>query len=281
MVSVILLAHNHAPYTRQCLLSVLQTQPPDIEIIVVNNGSTDETHTLLEHVAQRAAAAHVPMHVITHKHNLGCATARNLAVAQASGDEIVFMDNDIIVPDPCWLQKFTHVLHTRQNAAIVGPKLCYPFEPRNIQCAGVAVSPTGRVLFRGRGRPRNDPRFSRCQEVQSLISACWIFRRKLYDEIGGLDEIFNPIQFEDLDFCYRARSRGHRLFYTPDPVIHHWESITSTDTPSLNNRYVVIKNGMRFKKRWRHMFEKENGPRDDETRWHPVEMPTLERPRTR
>lgn len=281
VVSIVILAHNQSQYTRQCLLSVLESRPLNLELIVVDNGSTDETPRVLEKIAQTAAAGGVALQVLSPGENLGCSTARNMAVEKASGEEVVFLDNDTTFPDPAWLEKLQRILHTEENAAIVGPKLCYPFEPNLIQCAGVGISRSGRVLFRGRGEANDSALFNQREEVQCLTSACWMFRRSLYDEIGGLDEVFNPIQFEDLDFCYRARSSGYRVVYTPDPIVYHWESITSDRTPSLNNRYVIIRNGMEFKKRWRHMFEKEDGPSDAETRWKFMEMPSLEGRRRR
>ena len=270
MVSIVVLAYNKAAYTRACLQSVLQTQPPDLELIVVDNGSTDETPRMLDELSRESRTKGAPVRVLRQEENLGCSTARNMAVSAAAGEEIVFLDNDTIVPDPAWLEKMRSVLKAEKDGAIVGPKLCYPVEPHLIQCAGVGVSRTGRVLFRGRGEPAD--RFAHREEVRALISACFMFRRSLYDEIGGLDEAFNPIQYEDFDFCYRARSRGYRVIYTPDPVIYHWESVTSTGSATIPNRYVIIKHGMLFKKRWRHMFEKEDGPSDEETRWRSIEL---------
>lgn len=281
MVSVIILAYNHAAYTRNCLHSLLDTRPLDFEIIVVDNGSTDNTPEILTKAQTTAQAQGVDLRILSPGRNLGCSTARNLAVDKSSGEEIIFLDNDTTFPDHQWIEKLKHILHTQNNAAIVGPKLCYPFDDQRIQCAGVGISQTGRVLFRGRGEPNNAPRFNQLEEVQCLISACWIFRRSLYDEIGGLDEIYNPIQFEDFDLCYRARSKGHTVWYTPDPIVHHWESITSTDTPSLNNRRIVIRNGMTFKQRWRHMFATENGPDEEDTHWKFMDLPSLDGPRAR
>jgi GT2 family glycosyltransferase len=281
MVSVVLLAHNHARYTRMCLESVLRTRPLDLELVLIDNGSTDATPDVLEAVAADAEARDAACRVLRPGKNLGCCTARNMGVAHASGDEVVFLDNDTVVADPAWIEKLKAVLYSDERIGIVGPKLCYPFAPHAIQCAGVGISRTGRVLFRGRGEPQDAPEYNAQRDVQCLISACWMFRRSLYDRVGGLDEIFNPIQYEDLDFCYRARSRGYRVVYTPEPVVYHWESITSDGTPRLNNRYVIVRNGMRFKARWRSMFEKEDGPADDATRWRFMDMPSLDGPRRR
>ena len=192
MVSVVILAHNKAAYTDVCLRSILETDTPDFELVVMNNGSSDRTAELLEELSQKFAAKGVSCKTLTSSECLGTSTARNQCVAEAAGDEVVFLDNDTVIPDAAWLEKLKRLLDSDPGIAIVGPKLCYPFEPHPIQCAGVGISRTGRVLFRGRGEPKDDPRFSKVEEVQTLTSACFMFRRSLYDEIGGLDEVFNP-----------------------------------------------------------------------------------------
>ena len=281
MDSIILLTHNKAIYTEQCLRSLLTTRPASFEAVVLDNGSTDETLALLDRLKPEFAAIGAVLHVIACGSNIGCCTARNRGIEAARGDTIVFLDNDTVIVDPAWLETLRAVLGRDTNTGIVGPKVCYPFEPYWIQCAGVGISRTGRVQFRGRGEPRDDPRFNRTEEVQALISACFMFPKSLTDEIGGLDEAFNPIQYEDLDFCYRARSKGYRVVYTHETEVHHWESITSDGTPVLHNEYLIIKHGMLFKKRWRHMFEHENGPSDEETKWKIITMPSLEGERSR
>jgi len=202
-------------------------------------------------------------------------------VESAEGNDIVFLDNDTLIPDPLWIGTLQSALHANDRIGIVGPLLCYPFAPHRIQCAGVGVSRSGRVQFRGRGEPGDSPEYAVTEDVQALISACFMFPKRLFDEIGGLDEAFNPVQYEDLDFCYRTRSRGYRVVYSPDTVVHHWESITTDGTSAIPNRYVIIKNGMLFKRRWKHLFETEDGPSDAETQWKPIDMPSLEGHRRR
>lgn len=281
MYSIIILTHNKAVYTRACLESILKCGCRDIQVIVLDNGSTDETPALLEEMRKKFAEAGGELKPILHDRNIGCSTARNKGIENADGRYIVFLDNDTVIPDPDWLTKMSGVLEEEPKARIVGPKICYPFEPHWIQCAGVGVSRTGRVQFRGRGEPNDLPRLNRREEVQALISACFMFDAELPSEIGGLDEAFNPVQYEDIDFCYRARSRGHRVIYTPDPIVYHWESITSDGTAALPNKYLIVKHGMIFKRRWKHMFENEDGPADEETKWKTIEMPSLEGRRKR
>lgn len=267
LISVITLTRNKLEYTRRCLVSLLQTAYAPWELIVVDNGSTDGTPAWLDRFRAQAEAAGVRVTLVLNPGNVGCSTARNQGIAKARGTRIVFVDNDVALRSRAWLTKMGACLDRDPEFGMVGPKLVFPFPPFAIQCAGGAVSPSGRVQFCGRGEPRDDPRFNCRREVQCCISACCMVRRTCLDEVGGFDEIFNPVEYEEIDLCYRMRQKGHKIIYIPDVEMYHFESVTTTGTPSLPNTYLVVKHGLIFKKRWRSMFERENGPPDAETRW--------------
>jgi GT2 family glycosyltransferase len=276
-VSVIILTHNKRLYTWACLEGLLLTEGVALEAIVVDNGSTDGTFDLLSEMKRRFADAGRVLRWVANQENVGCSVGRNQGLDMAYGDYCVFMDNDVVAADRAWAPKLIRALED-EGAMLVGPKLVYPSEPHLIQCAGVGISRSGRVQFRGRGEPRDGPEFGRRRECQALISACLMFPYRLYEEIGGLDEAFGPIEFEDLDFCYRARAHGHKALYEPSAEMYHYESITSEGTDKLPNTYYIIKHGMLFKERWRHMFEQEDGPTDDECRWRTISAPRQEPP---
>jgi GT2 family glycosyltransferase len=281
LFSIIILTHNKLDYTRACVESILRTEGARYELIVVDNGSTDETPAYLEAAAGKLEEAGARLRVHANPGNVGCCTGRNQGMRLAEGEVFVFMDNDVMVGDPAWLPKLWRVLAEEPRAGFVGPKLVYPFPPHWVQCAGVGISKSGRVQFRGRGEPREKPELNVRAEVQCLISACYMFPRAIYEEQGGLDEAFNPIEFEDFDYCYRARERGWRCFYEPTVEMFHWESITSDGTARLPNTYLIVKHGMLFKQRWRHMFEREDGPPDSACRWRRITVPSLDGHRTR
>ena len=271
LTSVITLTHNKLEVTRRCLTSWLQTDYRPWEIVVVDNGSTDGTGEWLEGFRRTAGDAGVPVQVIRNDGNIGCSTARNQGMAAASGQHLVFVDNDVALRSRGWLTRLGAALDGAPRRAVAGPKLVYPYPPHDIQCAGAAVSRSGRVQFMGRGESREDPRFNRFRDVQCLISACFMFKRSVAEEIGGLDEAFNPVEYEDLDFCYRARSRGYGVVYEPSVEMYHFESVTTAGTATLPNTYLIIKHGLLFKARWRHMFEQEDGPPDEATKWRRIQ----------
>lgn len=276
LVSIITLTFNKLAVTRRCLTGLLHTDHPAWELIVVENGSTDGTREWLETFRQEATRAGVRVTILAQPKNVGCSTARNIGIAAAGGEKIVFVDNDVTVRSRNWLARLEAVLDSGAGVAVVGPKLLYPFEPYPIQFAGGAVTRSGKVQFVGRGELRDDPRFNTPREVQYLISACYMTTRAVLAEVGGFDEAFNPVQFEDTDWCYRARSKGYRIWYEPSVEMYHFESTTTAGTATIPNTALVIRHGLLFKQRWKSMFEKEEGPPDEATAWRKVVIPSLE-----
>jgi len=275
--TIIVVSYNKRMYTELCLTSMLRADPSPGQIVVIDNGSTDGTVEFLrEQFPALAEAEGVKFDLIRNDSNVGACTARNQGLAVASGRHIGFMDNDIAVRSRGWLATLASILDAEPKVGIVGPKLVFPFEPYNIQHAGAAISKTGRVCYLGRGEPIDAPEHNRRREVQCLISACWLMKREVPEQIGDLDEVFNPAQFEDFDFCYRARDAGWTVLYDPSAEMYHYESVTTDNSPDVNYRYITIRNGMEFKRRWRHVFEREDGPPDEVCRWKQLETRPIE-----
>jgi len=268
--SLITLCYNKLACTRRCLTDVLNHSVVDApwELVAVDNGSTDDTRVWLERdLTSLAAARGVPVKVLGFAHNRGCSTARNAAIAAATGDLLLFLDNDVAPRTRAWLPRLAAEIETHPNAALAGPKLVYPCAPFAIQCAGVGISRLGHVCFRGRGERRDDPRFNSPEPVQCLISACLLARADLVRASGGFDEAFNPVQFEDFDLCYRLRQQGWEARYAPAVEMYHFESVTTQGTPGIANAAVVVRNGLTFQRRWQTMFAAEAGPEEAACRW--------------
>jgi len=282
LVSIVILAHNKAQLTRLCLESLLKSSHRPLEIVVVDNGSIDNSPEVLADIGKKAYTVDVGFCVIRNNENVGCSTGRNQGIAAAKGEFILFADNDVMLCTASWAERMIAQFRSSPTLGIVGPRLIYPFPPYLIQFAGGEVSPTGRVNFAGRGEPRNAPQFVTPRSVQCLISACMMAPREVIDQVGGFDEAFNPIQYEDIDYCYRVRELGLSILYLPEVEFYHFENVTSDGTPGLNYRYLTIRNGLLFKKKWRHRFSRENGPADHSIVWKDIpphnlqELPELD-----
>jgi len=275
-VSVIVPMFNKSFYTKRCLAAVMETAHRPLEVVAVNNGSTDDTPAVLAEAEAAAKDAGVGFTVITNDSNRGASTARNQGLEAATGEYIAVMDNDIVVRQRSWAGRMLRALKERPDVGIVSPKIIFAFPPHLIQCAGAAVSPTGRVFFLGRGEPADAPEFNRPRELQAAISACWMMPASIPRRLGGFDEVYNPVQFEDIDYAYRIRHAGYKILYLPDVEMYHFENVTTGMSPTLNSTYLIIKNGMEFKRRWRFMFSQEGGPDDREFEWKKIEKVPLE-----
>lgn len=266
--SIIVLTHNRSEYTHWCLEGLRQTTYRPIEIIFVDNGSTDETIPMLKDFS--SSFDEVSCEIIENPENVGCSTARNQGAEAAGGTFLAFMDNDVVVRTRQWLENLTRPLADRAVAAS-SPKLVFPFPPYLIQFAGGAVSPLGRIQYMGRGEERTAPGYNLKKDLQCTISACMTVRADAFVEVGGFDEAFNPVQYEDIDLSYRLRNSGYRITYVPGVEMYHFENVTTQGSPDVRGTYHIINHGMLFKKRWHFMFSKEEGPEDKEIRWADIE----------
>lgn len=277
--SVITLSHNKLECTRRCLSGLIQESRTEHEweLIVVDNGSGDGSYEwCCQELRKLGDSQGVKVTVLRNESNIGCSYARNQGIGVAVGEYLVFVDNDITPRTSGWLDELCLALESTPGVGMVGAKMIYPWEPFDIQCAGVGISKRGGVCFRGRGESRLDPRYNRREQVQCLISACLMVPTALIAEHGGFDEAFHPVQFEDFDLVYRLREAGYAALYVPEVEMYHFESVTTQGTPTVHNAAVVVRNGLLFKRRWRHMFEQEDGPAEEECRWRRVDNRAFE-----
>jgi GT2 family glycosyltransferase len=273
MLSLIVLNHNKAAYTAHLLDTLPLTGGVEVEVLLVDNGSTDDTPTVL---AAFAAKAPWPTRILSFGENIGAIRGRNEAMAVAAGDHFAFLDNDTAVRDSDWAQRLLAILAADPSIGIVAPKLVFPWAPHAIEFAGCEVTRGGRIIYRGRGEAIDAPEFNVQRDCPCLISACIVFPRRLYDEYGGLDEVFSPVQYEDLDFCYRVRSHGLRCVYVPSVEMYHWEHTTTAGSSGINFQMVTLRNGRTFAKRWAEQIALDAELDDEAARWRQIDKQGIE-----
>lgn len=253
-VSIVMLAHNGAEFTRHALEGILAAETHPWEMFLVDNCSDDATPELIREFEPRFREAGIAFTTWRNGENKGCSLARNEAWLKATSRYTVLIDNDAVVCTRDWLAKFIRQFEEHERLGIVGAKMIYPYQPHRIQCAGVGISRLGRIAFRGRGADRHDPRYQQYWPTWALISACWMMRTDLRDSVGLLDELFHPVQYEDLDLCVRARLKGYEVAYTPDVEMYHFEGITTASFGQDEYKVNIARNSLKFRERYHELF---------------------------
>lgn len=221
LASILVVCWNGKALTQSCLQSVFANTRPPLELVVVDNGSTDGTAQLLAELKLHASSAD-QLHIITNSENRGYPTAMNQALARARGDYVVMLNNDTLVP-PGWLDSLIEwSLVDWPRIGLVGPMTNYAPPPQRV-AETYADPATGLVSFAQEHRRRHEGRYS---DVTRLSGFCMLMRRDVLDRVGFLDEQFGIGFFDDDDFVLRVCAAGYRAIIAHDVFLHHYGSQT-------------------------------------------------------
>lgn len=217
-ISVIIVTLNGEKRLRPCLQSLLLTEWPDLEIIVVDNGSTDNSAGLVRNEFPRVKLIRAPR-------NLGFAGGNNLGAAHASGRWIVLL-NDDTEPEPGWIAALMDAARTRPRAGILGCLLLYP-DRKTVQHAGGVVHGNALTDHLDWGRDDGDRTLRRePRQCDYVTGAALAIRREVWRRVGPLDPGYFPIYFEENELCWRARQAGWEIWVVPAARVIHYESQT-------------------------------------------------------
>ncbi len=238
--SIVILAFNEMFLTRLCLISLERADLRGAEVIVVDNGSSDTTPQMLSEWE-----AEGPRRIaVRSEENLGFARGCNLGASRASGQVIVFLNNDTFVM-PDWLPRLLTPF-ADPSVSITGSRLLYP--NGRVQHAGVVFikEGPGHVFA---GLPGDSPLILERREYQAVTGAALAIRRDVFDQVGGFDAAyFNS--YEDADLCLKVRERGGRILYVPDSLAYHWESMSKGRLSANDQRNKEV-----FMSRWGGKFD--------------------------
>ena len=245
-VSVVIPCFNQVAYTKACLRAVQETLPRDldVEIIVVDDGSTDTTAGELEDWTSRFDR----FRIVRNPENVGFIASCNRGAEVASGDLLVFLNNDTL-PLAGWLEAIVRTFRDRPDAGAVGGKLLYP--DGRLQEAGGVVFADGSAANVGRGEYDVElPLFNFVREVDYCSGALLATPRALFAALGGFDARYTPAYYEDTDYCFTVRAHGERVYYQPRTVIVHREGASSGTDPSTGAKRYQSLNQAIFAKKW-------------------------------
>nr|WP_326146107.1 glycosyltransferase [Bacillus subtilis] len=236
--SIIVLTYNQLALTKQCLESIWKHTNNDcIEVIVIDNGSHDGTRDYLKQITSIKA--------IFNKTNEGFAKACNQGLEVASGDNILFLNNDTVVTNQ-WLEPMIKLLYQDDKIGMVGPVSNYVSGPQQ-----VPVNYTNVEEIEDFSRLYCLQQRGRSKAVLRLVGFCLLVKKKVLDQVGGFDERFVGGSFEDDDLSLRVLQAGYQLKIALDSFVHHHGHATFTGNPDLSISQSYEENRQRFIDKWK------------------------------
>jgi GT2 family glycosyltransferase/glycosyltransferase involved in cell wall biosynthesis len=241
-VSVVVVTRDGLAMTRLCLASLdRRTSWPNLELVFVDNGSTDGTREWLEEEAARRGEA---FRVIAFPENRGFATAANAGASAAGGDYLCFLNNDTVVTGG-WLSALLRHCERDPSLGMIGPSTNEIANAAKVPVGyrdPAELEPWARAFTR-EGDGRAEP-------IDMLAFFCVLLRRRVFETVGPLDERFAVGMFEDDDYCRRLRDGGWRLAVARDSFVHHWGRGSFRRLPEEEYSRIYRENRERYERKW-------------------------------
>lgn len=216
LVSLIILNWNRKPLLKECIESVLKVNYPNLEVIVVDNGSTDGSQEMVKE-------KYSIVKLIENRRNVGFAEGNNIGIQVAKGDFIFLLNNDAIIHKNC-IRELVKVALSDSKIGILGCKIYFKNKNRIIQHVGGVIYPSG-VTGQIGYLQLDIGQYNELREVEYVTGAALMIRRKVIERIGLMDPIYFAY-YEETDWCYAAQRAGLNVIYVPGAIVYHYEGMT-------------------------------------------------------
>jgi GT2 family glycosyltransferase len=248
LVSVIIPTRDRAGLLRRCLEGLShRTDYPNLEILILDNDSTEARTFALFDEARNDPR----IRILPFPGPFNYAAMNNHGVAEARGELVLLLNNDIEVIGSDWLSDMvSHAV--RPEIGAVGAKLLY--RSGLVQHGGVLVGLGGvagnQFLFMSDASPGYFGQLGLVRDILAVTGACLLVRKALYQAVGGLNADALPVSFNDVDLCLRIAERGFRNLWTPFAKLYHLESASRGDDVSKEERARAEREADWMRKRW-------------------------------
>lgn len=236
-LSIITVNYNGIKDTERLIESLREHLSFPYELIVVDNGSEEDEAALLQEKYPLLKA-------IRSNRNLGFAGGNNLGIRQATGDYLLFLNNDTIIKDNS-LSNLLKPMRQYPSLGGVSPKIMFADVEGGIQFAG--YTPLSRITLRNRligYREHDIGQYDKSVPTPYLHGAAMLVRRVVVEKVGMIPEVYF-LYYEELDWSVQIRRQGYELRYEPSSTIYHFES-SSTGKDSSLKFYYMTRNRLLF-----------------------------------
>lgn len=221
LVSIIIPNKDQSKMLKQCIDSIYSLSTyKNFEIVIVENGSSEATtFAYYEEIKSKENIS-----ILKWDKGFNYSAINNFAVKATKGDYLVFLNNDIKVISPNWLEELVGNCE-RSEVGIVGARLYFPDD--TIQHAGVIIGIGGIAghAFLGMSRARTGYLHKAAiqQDLSAVTAACMMMKRSVFEKVGGFEEKLT-VAFNDVDLCLRTVAAGYLVVYNPAVEMYHYES---------------------------------------------------------
>ncbi|MEP6466852.1 MAG: glycosyltransferase family 2 protein [Parafilimonas sp.] len=230
LISIITVNYNNAHITADLLRSILRLEYSNIEVIVVDNDSSENPSEELKKIIPSAQ-------IILSKKNLGFAGGNNLGIKAAKGDYLFFVNNDTEL-SPQIFDGLLEIFEDYPDAGVVSPKFHYFYEPGTIEFAGYNAinSFTGRNSMVG-CRTKDEGQYDAIAKTNYAHGGGMMVSRKVIDEVGLMPEVYF-LYYEEFDWCEQIKRKGYSIYYQYKSLIYHKESMSVGKKSTLKTFYL-------------------------------------------
>ncbi len=239
LTSIVILAHNQLAYTKACLDSIRFLTDEPIELILVDNGSTDGTDDYF----RALAAADDRIRLVLNRDNRGFPAGVNQGMRLAGGQQILLLNNDTVVTTG-WLRRLLRALHSDPAVGLVGPCSNHVSGPQEVAAEYDDLAGIDRFAWEY-AKTHQGVR----EETGRLVGFCLLIKLAVLETVGWFDEGFGIGNFEDDDYCLRARRAGFRAVIVRDAFVHHVGGATFAES-GVHYEGLMQANRHRFEKKW-------------------------------
>jgi GT2 family glycosyltransferase/lipopolysaccharide/colanic/teichoic acid biosynthesis glycosyltransferase len=252
-VSIIIVSYNSRAVLKPCLESIRKQRfAGDIEVLVVDNNSHDGTPELV-------AVEFPEVILLAQKENYGYSRGVNLGIRRAQGDYFLILNPDTVMTENA-VDRLVTFMDRQPDAGVAGSKLVFHDGTLQYSCRRFYTwkvlllrrTPLGRIFKHSKAVADHlmlDYDHETTREVDWLLGACLLVRRSAVESVGLMDERFF-LYFEDVDWCYRMKQNGWRVFYCPDSVVIHGYARESAQSV-INRSFVAhLASLIRYYEKW-------------------------------
>ncbi len=240
LVSIISINYNHPEVTCQMLDSLRKISYPNIEVIVIDNASPEDDPSIIPQ--NYPEVVFIPL-----EKNLGFAGGNNIGINRANGKYILLLNNDTEVT-PGFLEPLVAKLEANPSIGVVSPKIRFHHSPQILQFT--VITPINKLTGRSKGLGfgiKDDGQWEFDAETAYAHGAAMMVPLEVIKKVGLMADIFF-LYYEELDWCYRIRKAGYRIYYVHNSLIYHKESI-STGKASPTKVYYMNRARLLFMRR--------------------------------